>query len=109
MCSGRVTPLDVFKALEEGFDGVWISGCHPGDCHYTEGNFHARRRWMAFRELLKSAGIDERRITYSWVSASESQKFADTAKAVVDQIRALGPNREFSMISPTREEEPSFI
>lgn len=109
MCSGRVTPLDVFKALQEGFDGVWISGCHPGDCHYTEGNYHARRRWMAFRELLKAAGIDERRITYSWVSASESQKFADTAKEVVEQIRALGPNREFSAISPVTQEEPSYF
>lgn len=109
MCSGRVTPLDVFKALQEGFDGVWISGCHPGDCHYTEGNFHARRRWMAFRELLKEAGIDERRITYSWVSASESQKFADTAKSVVEQIRALGPNREFSAISPVKQEVPSYV
>jgi heterodisulfide reductase subunit A len=109
MCSGRVTPLDVYKALEEGFDGVWISGCHPGDCHYTEGNYHARRRWMAFRELLKAAGIDERRITFSWVSSSESQKFADTAREVVEQIKALGPNREFSAISPTREEVPSYF
>jgi heterodisulfide reductase subunit A-like polyferredoxin/coenzyme F420-reducing hydrogenase delta subunit len=109
MCSGRVTPLDVFKALEEGFDGVWISGCHPGDCHYTEGNYHARRRWMAFRELLKSTGVDERRITFSWVSASESQKFADTAREVVEQIRALGPNREFSAISPVTQEAPSYL
>jgi coenzyme F420-reducing hydrogenase delta subunit len=64
---------------------------------------------MAFRELLMAAGIDERRITFSWVSASESQKFADTAKAVVEQIKALGPNREFSTISPVKEEVSSYV
>jgi len=109
MCSGRVSPLMVFKALEEGFDGVWISGCHPGDCHYIEGNYHARRRWMAFRELLEETGIDLRRVTFSWVSASESRKFADTAKEVVETIRALGPNRAFAEISPTRPAPPVYF
>jgi len=109
MCSGRVSPMFVLKALNEGFDGVWISGCHPGDCHYIEGNFHARRRWMAFRELLVSTGVDLRRVTYSWVSASESQKFADTASEVVEKVRELGPNRSFRVLSPTREEEPVYF
>ena len=108
MCSGRVSPHFVIKALEEGFDGIWISGCHPGDCHYIEGNFHARRRWMAFRELLESAGVDMKRITYSWVSASESQKFADVAKEVVDNIKSLGPNDKFRELSPTTVEEPAY-
>jgi heterodisulfide reductase subunit A len=109
MCSGRVSPLFVLKALEEGFDGVWISGCHPGDCHYIEGNYHARRRWMVFKELLDSAGIDMRRITFSWVSASESQKFADVATEVVERIRELGPNENFKALSPTRYEEPVYF
>lgn len=109
MCSGRVSPLFVLKALEEGYDGVWISGCHPGDCHYIEGNFHARRRWMAFKELLESAGVDMRRVAFSWVSASESQKFADTAQQVVERIRALGPNRTFGDISPVKREEPVYF
>ncbi len=109
MCSGRVSPLFVLKALEEGFDGVWISGCHPGDCHYIEGNFHARRRWMAFRELMEASGMDMRRVTFSWVSASESQKFAETAKSVVEKVRALGPNRRFSRLSPTRATEPAYF
>jgi heterodisulfide reductase subunit A len=109
MCSGRVSPLFVIKALEEGFDGVWISGCHPGDCHYIEGNFHARRRWIAFRELLISAGVDTRRVAFSWVSASESQRFADVAGEVVETIRTLGPNRAFGALSPTREDEPAFF
>jgi heterodisulfide reductase subunit A len=109
MCSGRVSPLFVLKALEEGYDGVWISGCHPGDCHYIEGNYHARRRWMAFRELLAAAGVDMRRVTFSWVSASENQKFADTAKEVVEKIKALGPNRRFREISPLRAEEPVYF
>ena len=109
MCSGRVSPMFVLKALEEGFDGVWISGCHPGDCHYIEGNFHARRRWMAFRELMVSAGVDPRRVHFSWVSASESQKFAETATEVVEQIRALGPNQTFRALSPTRDEQPVYF
>lgn len=109
MCSGRVTPLEVMKALEEGFDGVWVSGCHPGDCHYTEGNYHARRRWMVFRELLKEAGIDERRVQFSWISASENQKFADIASDVVEQIRVLGPNEAFENLRPTRSAEPSYF
>jgi heterodisulfide reductase subunit A len=109
MCSGRVSPLLVMKALEEGFDGVWISGCHPGDCHYIEGNYHARRRWMAFRELLEETGVDPQRVTFSWVSASESQKFAETAKQVVEKVKALGPNRAFEHISPTQPAAPVYF
>ena len=101
-CSGRVDPLFILRALRSGLDGVLISGCHPGDCHYIEGNYHARRRWMAFRELIREAGLDERRVTFSWISASENRKFAETAKSVVERIKALGPNRAFRDISPAR-------
>jgi heterodisulfide reductase subunit A len=109
MCSGRVTPYDVLKAFEEGFDGVWVSGCHPGDCHYTEGNYHARRRWMVFRELMQTVGIDERRVMFSWVSASENQKFAETATEIVERVRALGPNSTFRALDPTVVEEPTIF
>ena len=110
MCSGRLSPLFVMKALEEGADGVWISGCHPGDCHYITGNLSARRRWMIFRELLESVGVDTRRLIFSWISASEGQKFSDTAKEVVEKIKELGPNKQFHHINPLKEKlEKAYI
>jgi len=109
MCSGRVSPLFVMKAMEEGFDGVWISGCHPGDCHYIEGNYHARRRWMAFKQILESTGMDMRRIAFSWVSASENKKFADIATNVINDIKELGPNKRFSDLSPAKISAPKYF
>lgn len=90
-CTGRIDPLFVLKAFEGGADGVLVSGCHPGDCHYTSGNYHARRRWAVFRELLDLAGIDERRLVFSWVSAAEGRKFATLIRELTDQVRAAGP------------------
>ncbi|MFY9411406.1 MAG: hydrogenase iron-sulfur subunit, partial [Dethiobacteria bacterium] len=74
MCSGRVNPLYVVNALQQGADGVLVSGCHPGDCHYMEGNFYARRRLKLLKELLEFTGVDPRRFNMSWVSASEGHK-----------------------------------
>src|SRR5450756_2328373 len=71
MCSGRVNPLFLVNALQQGADGVLISGCHPGDCHYLEGNYFARRRFMLMRKLLEHVGVDPGRVNMSWVSASE--------------------------------------
>ena len=75
-CTGRIDFNLIIKALEVGADGVLVSGCHPGDCHYTAGNYHARRRWILFRELLDTLGIDLRRIQFTWISAAEGKKVA---------------------------------
>ncbi len=94
-CSGRVNPLFVLKCLEKGADGVLVSGCHPGDCHYSEGNYYARRKLAIFKKLLEYLGIDPRRFQVSWVSAAEGEKWADVVEAVVEEVRAAGPNKGF--------------
>lgn len=90
-CSGRIDPLMVLKAFERGADGVIVSGCHPGDCHYTSGNLHARRRFAVFHDLMTFMGIEPDRITFSWVSASEGAKWRDIVDDAVDRVRAIGP------------------
>jgi coenzyme F420-reducing hydrogenase delta subunit len=92
MCSARIRPEQVISALAQGIDGVLILGCHPGDCHYAEGNYHTRRRALMLERLLDTMGLERERFQVSWVSAAEGAKFAETIRAVVDEIRALGPN-----------------
>lgn len=92
-CSGRMNPLYIIKALIEGADGVMVSGCHPGDCHYISGNMFARRRFTVLKKLLTSAGIDPERIYFTWVSASEGQRFATIVNEVTNHVKKLGPNR----------------
>ena len=92
MCTGMVDPKYVIKALLEGADAVLISGCHPGDCHYINGNFKARRRVKLLKEILPRFGIDERRLKLTWIGASEGVDFARTIKKMVEEIKALGPN-----------------
>lgn len=96
MCSGRVNPLMVLNAFREGADGVIISGCHPGDCHYSQGNYYARRRFILFRKFLEFVGIDSNRLVMSWVSASEGKIFADLMGDVTEKIRELGPLKNFT-------------
>jgi F420-non-reducing hydrogenase iron-sulfur subunit len=88
-CSGRIRPEFIIKSLQEGWDGVLISGCHPGDCHYIEGNYYARRKFHLAKELLKFFGIDERRINFSWVSAAEGEKFSQVVKEVVEKVKTM--------------------
>jgi len=90
-CSGRVDPLYVVKAFERGADGVLVSGCHPGDCHYAEGNYYARRRWTIFRELMFYLGIEQDRLQFSWVSAAEGGKWADLINDLTSKLKSLGP------------------
>lgn len=92
MCSARVRPEYVITALSKGLDGVLVLGCHPGDCHYSEGNYFTRRRGLFLRSLLEYVGIEPERFQLRWVSASEGAKFADIISAVTQQIKALGPN-----------------
>lgn len=98
-CTGRIDFLLLLKAFASGADGIIVSGCHPNDCHYTSGNFHARRRWMVFRSLLDTLGIDTRRIRYSWVSAAEGAKWADLVNDTVATIRELGPYNEYKKVA----------
>lgn len=92
-CSGRVNPLFVLKCLMGGADGVLVSGCHIGDCHYSEGNFYARRRFAILKKLFEYLGIDHRRFQMSWVSASEGDKWAKLVKQLVEEIKQAGPNQ----------------
>lgn len=93
-CTGRIDFMLILKAFAQGADGVIVSGCHPGDCHYTSGNYHARRRWITFRKLLDFVGVDIRRIRFAWVSAAEGAKWAELVNSVVDEVRELGPLSE---------------
>ena len=89
-CSGRINPLFIFKALEEGADGVMVSGCHPGDCHYISGNRYAKRKLAVLRRLLDWVGIEPERIHFTWLSASEGARYSTEVTEFVDKVRALG-------------------
>ncbi|MEW5936250.1 MAG: hydrogenase iron-sulfur subunit [Candidatus Thermoplasmatota archaeon] len=91
MCSSRVDPIFVLRALTDGADGVLIAGCHPGDCHYIEGNYRTRRRVAALKRILEKYGLSDR-LFLEWVSASEGKKFAEVVTKVTNTIKELGPN-----------------
>ncbi len=95
-CTGRIDYNLVLKALEQGADGILISGCHPNDCHYSTGNFHARRRWVVFRHMMEYMGFDLRRVKFAWVSAAEGAKWAEVVNTTVREIRELGPATEYT-------------
>jgi F420-non-reducing hydrogenase iron-sulfur subunit len=90
-CSGRINPLYILKALQNGADGVLVSGCHPGDCHYISGNLVARRKFALLKSLLTYVGIEPQRVQFSWVSASEGGRFADLMRRVSADVAGLGP------------------
>jgi len=90
-CSGRLNPLFICRALQQGIDGVLVSGCHPGDCHYLSGNLVARRKFALLKNFLGYLGIEPGRVHFSWVSASEGGRFAALIDRVVSDVRKLGP------------------
>ncbi len=90
-CSGRIDPQFVMKAFERGFDGVLVSGCHPGDGHYAKGNYYARRRIMLVKRMLEFMGIEPERFHFDWISAAEGQKFAEVVEQFTEQVRKVGP------------------
>lgn len=98
-CTGRIDPVFIIKAFEKGADGVLVSGCHPGDCHYNAGNYHARRRWIMFRKMLETMGIDSNRLHFSWVSASEGKKFTEVVNDLINKVRAEGPFKSYEKIN----------
>ncbi len=111
MCSGRVDPTFVLRAFELGADGVLIAGCHPGDCHYAEGNYKAMRRVAMLKQVLRAVGIDERRIRLEWISASEGEKYTKVTAEFTETIRFLGrlhqENERIDMLPHERGEEGS--
>lgn len=91
MCSGRVDPQFVLEAFAQGADGVLIGGCHPGDCHYQEGNYKALRRFHLLKRIVKDMGIEEDRFRLEWISASEGERLRMVITDMVEKVRALGP------------------
>ncbi len=92
MCSGSVDPVYLLRVLLGGADGVIVSGCPPGDCHYVSGNYKARRRIAILRLILATLGLDADRVLLKWISAAEGAKFARTMKEFTEAIKKLGPN-----------------
>ncbi len=91
MCSGRVDPQFILEALARGADGVLIGGCHPGDCHYVEGNYKMLRRYELLKRVLKDMGIAPERVRLEWISAAEGEKVRRVVNEMVEQVRKLGP------------------
>lgn len=91
MCSGSISPLYILSAFNKGADGVLVSGCHPGDCHYIKGNYYARRRIALIKRLLEYIGLEPERFQMSWVSAAEGTKYTEVIKDFVQDLKPLGP------------------
>jgi len=91
MCSARIEPTFILKAFQSGADGVLVLGCHPGDCHYQEGNYKTMRRLPLLKKMLAQMGIEDDRVKLDWVSASEGEKFASVVNDITEKVRALGP------------------
>ena len=106
-CSGRVDPLFVVKAFLDGADGVMVLGCHPGDCHYQQGNYYAQRRYAIMHKLLEFTGIEYERLFVDWVSASEGKRFADVVSTFTAQVKGLGPvqikNNKINLVETVKE------
>ncbi len=105
MCSSRVDPQHILYAFREGADGVFLGGCHPGDCHYVEGNYKTLRRVILLKKMLKDFGIDPARLRLEWISAAEGKKYAQTMDEFTEQVRALGPLNLDKLALIPREEK----
>jgi len=109
-CSGRVSANMILEALKAGADGVLVSGCHPGDCHYISGNLYARRRFAILKNFLEFIGIEPDRINFSWISASEGEQFAEVAREVTERVKRLGPARRLvKEIGQERDQVALFV
>ena len=104
MCSGRVDPTFILKAFARGVDGVLIGGCHPGDCHYMEGNYKARRRIHLLRKMLSDFGIEPERVRLEWVSASEGARFAQIVADFTKTLKELGPLKKDAKIAVSQQD-----
>jgi len=99
MCSSRIDPQHIIYAFSQGADGVFIGGCHPGDCHYVEGNYKTLRRVFLMKKMMKDLGIDPSRLRLEWISAAEGSRYVKIMNEFTDQIKALGPLNFKSMAS----------
>ncbi|GAB6163049.1 hydrogenase iron-sulfur subunit [Desulfothermus naphthae] len=103
-CSGSMGPKFILQAFRQGVDGVWVSGCHPGDCHYISGNLYARRRFAVLKNLLEYIGIEPERLHFTWISSAEAGKFQEKAKQIVETVKKVGPamkkNKLIKNLSP---------
>jgi F420-non-reducing hydrogenase iron-sulfur subunit len=106
MCSGRVDPQFVLDAFAKGADGVLIGGCHPGDCHYQEGNYKALRRFLLLRRLVKQMGIEEERLRLEWISAAEGERVKTVINDMVEKLKLLGPLRRPREETSARPDQP---
>ncbi len=97
MCSGSVSPVYILSALNKGADGVLVSGCHPGDCHYIKGNYYARRKIYLVQKLIEFIGVEPERFRMSWVSAAEGGKYAEVVTDFVNDIKPLGPQEKLKV------------
>ncbi len=95
-CTGRINPFFIIKSLTSGWDGILVSGCHPGDCHYISGNYVARRRFAILRDLMIFLGIETERLNFTWVSAAEGERFAKIVRKTVENVKSVGPNKIFN-------------
>ena len=95
MCSGRINPMLVIRAFSQGADGVLVSGCHMGDCHYITGNYYARRRLLTLKSVLTGLGIEPERFRVTWISAAEAQDYQTVITEIVGNVKRLGPLRMF--------------
>ena len=109
MCSGRVDPTFIIKAFAMGADGVLVSGCHPGDCHYIEGNYKTMRRIPLLRNMLEQFGIDRDRLRLTFVSASEGELWATIVNEFTERIKELGPLGMDKVANPTAEAEAEAV
>ena len=103
MCSGRIDPQFILKAFKEGASGVLVAGCHPGDCHYMEGNYKALRRVTLLRRMLDQLGIEKERFRLEWISASEGDKFMKVANEMVEELKALKPQVDIEPIEEVKK------
>jgi F420-non-reducing hydrogenase iron-sulfur subunit len=106
MCSGRVSPMFILEALRGGADGVLVTGCHPGDCHYLSGNEKAIQNIQIAHSLIQLLGIEPERLRLAWISAAEGARFAELVREFTDQIRQLGPNPLEAAANSRRERLP---
>ncbi|MBA7606541.1 hypothetical protein ES703_13691 [subsurface metagenome] len=98
MCAGRMNPSFVIKAFQNGADGVLVAGCHPGECHYIQGNMYARRRYAVLSELFDILGIEKKRFMMSWISASEGNKFVKITTELTERVKKLGPQIQLARV-----------
>lgn len=104
MCSGRIDPQFVLTALRQGADGVLIGGCHPGDCHYQEGNYKCLRRMKLLKRMLKDMGLEDERVRLEWIAGSEGDKVQKVVNEMTEQVRKLGPLKLYPIPKPELHE-----